>query len=85
MLTPASPNPDGALPGITSENRNPISNAGIAKTSPVSGPANATSNRARRFGVSDLIFMNAPKVPSANGTGMKYGGVTRMPWALAVK
>ena len=52
------------LPGITTENRRPINNAEIANTSQVSGPATATSNRARPSARSDLILINARKVSS---------------------
>jgi hypothetical protein len=62
--------------------RSPISSAGIATTRPASGPATARSNVARRSSESDLILMNAPKVPRANGAGMntavwprRHGGV----------
>lgn len=76
----------GSTPAArTSEFSSPISSAGMATTSPASGPATATSNRARRCSVGDFIWMKAPNVPRANGTGMKNGGVTWMPCRLAVK
>jgi len=34
--------------------------------------------------MSDFIWMNAPKVPSPIGTGMKNGGVTSTPWRRAI-
>ena len=57
----------------------PIARIGTATTKPASGPAAATSKRARRSGMSPRMRMTAPKVPSGGTPGRKKGKVAGMP------
>jgi len=50
---------------------------GKSATKPAKGPASPISKSARRDGMGDFIFMNAPNVPARNsgGAGIKKGSV----------
>ena len=58
--------------GRTSERYKPIMIAGMAKKSPISGPAAPISNKAFLSGIIPFILITAPNVPKGgNGSGRK--------------
>ncbi len=63
----------------------PMIVAGIAKISPISGPAAPTSISPFLSGMGDFIFITAPNVPSRKGAGIKKGRVAFIPSLLQAK
>ena len=63
----------------TSERESPSTARGTATAKPARGPAAPMRRRARRSGMTDLILIRAPKVPTGVGAGIKRGHVALTP------